>query len=63
MAGGNGSEGIGSLLLLVGQRAVAVGDVPRLDPCTYQLGHLKLRYTLQHLEREREREREREYNT
>ena len=46
MAGGDGSEGIGPLFLLVWQRAVAMGDVPCLDPRTYQLGHLKLGYAL-----------------
>ncbi len=51
MAGGNGSEGVRPLFLLVGQGTVAMGDVPRLDPSTYQLGHLKLRYALQYLQR------------
>ena len=40
MAGGLGSEGSRLLALLVGEGTVAMGDVPRLHPCTYQLGHL-----------------------
>ena len=46
MAGGNSGEGVRPLFLLVGLGAVAMGDVPRLDPCTDQLGHLKLGYAL-----------------
>ena len=42
MAGRLGGEGGRPLVLLIGQGAAAMGDVPRLDPCTYQLGHLQL---------------------